>query len=107
MHLEVREQLIVSHSRMLRLAMNDEDNEYTHNESTTSRMEKGDSGEDSRVASLKRHGVFQDGSGTLGNIINKDVVTPVSQESLLRLSEYPDSHKHLDLKLPVQTNMVK
>ena len=32
---------------------------------------------------LKRHGVFQDGGDTLKNLINKNVVTPEIQESLL------------------------
>ena len=60
------------------------------------------------------HGVFQDGGDTLRNIINKDIVTPEIQESLLgaehlgqaklnmfvdkRLCEPPDSDQHLNLK---------
>ncbi|KAK2164242.1 hypothetical protein LSH36_67g03032 [Paralvinella palmiformis] len=35
------------------------------------------------VVALKQRGVFQDGGDTLRNIINKDVVTTVVQESLL------------------------
>jgi len=46
-------------------------------------MEKDDSDEGSIVVSLKQHGVFQDGGDALRNIINKDVVRPVMQESLL------------------------
>jgi len=96
------------------------DDEYTHNECTESRMEKDDSDQGSIVVSLKQHGVFQDGSDTLKNIITKDVVTPVIQESLLsaehlgqsqmkvfvdkRLCEPPDSIQHLDLKSPIQKN---
>ena len=64
--------------------------------------------------------MFQDGGDTLKNIINKDVVTPESQESLLstehigqaqmkvfvdkRLCEPPDSDHHLNPKAAIQTN---
>ncbi|KAK2140105.1 hypothetical protein LSH36_1484g00008 [Paralvinella palmiformis] len=46
-------------------------------------MEKDNVDEDSMVVSLKQNGVFQDGGDTLRNIINKHVVTPMIQESLL------------------------
>ena len=110
-------------SAMLRPTTDDDDDEYTHNECTKSRMEKDDSDEGSIVVSLKQHGVFQDGGDTLKNIITKDVVTPVIQESLLsaehlgqmqlkvfvekRLCEPPDSNQHLDLKSPIQKNKAK
>ena len=64
--------------------------------------------------------MFQDGGDTLKNIINKDEVTPESQESMLstehlgqaqmkvfvdkRLCEAPYSDHHLNLKAPIQTN---
>ena len=51
-------------------------------------MKKYDIDEGNIVVSLKLHGVFQDGGDPLKNIINKDVVTPESQEALL-------SAKHL------------
>ena len=103
---------------MLRLTTDDEDDEYTHNECTKGRMEKDDIDEGNIVVSLKLHGVFQDGGDTLKNLINKDVVTPQIQESLLsaehlveeqmiifvdkRLCEPPDSERHLNLKAPIQ-----
>ena len=108
---------------LLSLTMDDEDDEYTHNECTKCRMEKDDSDEGRLVVSMKQHGVFQDGGGTLQNIITKDVVTPVIQESLLsaeklgqaqmtvfvnkRLCEPPESNQHLDLKSPIQKNNAK
>ena len=108
---------------MLRLTTDDEDDEYIHDECTKSRMEKDDSDEGSIVVSLKQHGVFQDGGDTLKNIITKDVVTPVIQESLLSaehlgqaqikvfvdkcMCEPPDSNQHLDLKSPIQKNKAK
>ena len=64
---------------MLSLTTDDQDDEYTHNKWTKSRIEKDDSGEGRIVVSLKQHGVFQDGDDTLRNIINKDVMTPVIQ----------------------------
>ena len=60
-----------------------EDDEYTHNECTKSRMEKDDSDEGKLVASLKKYGMFQGSDNTLKNIINNDVVTPEIQESML------------------------
>ena len=79
-------------------------------------MEKYDIGEGNIALSLKLHGVFQDVGDTLEKIINKDVVTPEIQESLLsaehleqeqmkvfvdeRLCEPPDSDHHLHLKHP-------
>lgn len=68
---------------MLRLTTDDEDDEYTHTECTKSRMERGDVDESRICLSLKEHSVFQDGGDTLKNIINKDVVTPQIQQSLL------------------------
>ena len=68
---------------MLRLTTDDEDDEYTHNECTNGRMEKDDIDLGNIVVSLKLHGVFQDGSATLMNLINKDMVTPEIQEYLL------------------------
>jgi len=38
--------------------------------------------EGSIVVSLKKHDVFRDGGDTVRNIFNKDMVTPVIQESL-------------------------
>ena len=67
---------------MLRRTTDNEDDEYTHNECTKGRMEKDDI-EGNIVVSLKRHVMFQDGGDTLENLINKDVVTPEIQESLL------------------------
>ena len=46
-------------------------------------MEKYDIDEGNIVVSLKLHGAFQDDGDPLKNIINKDVVTPESQEALL------------------------
>ena len=108
---------------MLKLTMDDEDDEYTHNECTKSRMEKDNSDESTIVASLKQQGLFCDGGDTLKNIINKDVVTSVIQESLLsaehlgqeqmkvfvnkRLCEPSDSEQHLDLKSSMQKNKAK
>ena len=105
---------------MLRLTTVDEDDKYTHNECTKGRMEKDDIDEGNIVVSLKLHGVFQDGGDTLKNLINKDVVTPGIQETLLsvehlgqaqmkvfvdkRLCEPPDSDHHLNLKAPIQKN---
>lgn len=54
----------------------------TMSANTMSRTEKNDSNEGSIVASLKHHGVFQDGSETMKNMTTDDVVTPVIQESL-------------------------
>ena len=87
---------------------------------TKGRMEKDDIDEGNIVVSLKLQGVFQDDGYTLKNIINKDVVTPESQESLLsaehigqaqmkvfvdkRPNEPPDSDHHLNLKAPIQKN---
>lgn len=68
---------------MLRLTTDDEDDEYTHTECTKSRMERDDVDESRICQSLKEHGVFQDGGDTIKNIINKDVVTPQIQQSLL------------------------
>ena len=108
---------------MLRMTTDDEDDEYIHNECTKGRMEKDDIDEGNIVVSLKRHGMFQDGGDTLKNLINKDVVTPQIQESLLsaehlvleqmrifldkRLCEPPDSERHLNLKAPIQNNKAK
>ena len=108
---------------MLRLTTDDEDDEYTRNECTNGRMEKEDIDEGNIVVSLKLHGVFQDGGDTLKNVINKDVVTPDIQESLLsaehlgqaqmkvfvdkHLCEPPDSDHHLNLKAPIQKNKAK
>ena len=108
---------------MLRLTTDDEDDECTHNECTKGRMEKDDIDEGNIVVSLKRHGLFQDGGDTLKNLINKDVVTPEIQESLLsaehigqaqmkifvdkRPCESPDSDHHLNLKAPIQKNKAK
>ena len=105
---------------MLRLTTVDEDDKYTHNECTKGRMEKDDIDEGNIVVSLKLHGVFQDGGDTLKNLINKDVVTPGIQETLLsvehlgqaqmkvfvdkRLCEPPVSDHHLNLKAPIQKN---
>ena len=90
---------------------------------TKGRMEKDDIDEGNIVVSLKLQGVFQDDGYTLKNIINKDVVTPESQESLLsaehigqaqmkvfvdkRPTEPPDSDHHLNLKAPIQKNKAK
>ena len=52
---------------MLRLTMDDEDDEYTHNECTKGTMEKEDISEGNIAVSLKLHGVFQDGGDTLKN----------------------------------------
>ncbi|KAK1879977.1 Aerobic magnesium-protoporphyrin IX monomethyl ester [oxidative] cyclase [Dissostichus eleginoides] len=65
----------------------------------------------------------QNGGDTLKNIINKDVVTPEIQESLLgaehlgqaqmkvfvdkRVCEPPDSDQHLGLKSPIRKNKAK
>lgn len=73
-------------------------------------MERDDVDESRICLSIKKHGVFQDGGDTLKNIINKDVVTPQNQQSLLgaehlgqaqmkvfvdkRLCEPPDSDQH-------------
>lgn len=108
---------------MLRLTTNYEDDKYMHNKCTKRRMDKDDAGEGSIVVSLKQHGMFQDGSNTLKNIITKDVVTPVIQESLLSaehfgqaqikvfvdrlLCEPPDSNQHLDMKSLIQKNKAK
>ncbi|KAK1895693.1 glycoprotein [Dissostichus eleginoides] len=107
---------------MLRLTTDDEDDEYTHTECTKSRMERDDGDESKICVSLKEHCVFQDGGDTLKNIINKDVVTPEIQESLLgehleqaqmkvfvdkRLCEPPDSDQHLGLKSPIRKNKAK
>ena len=72
---------------------------------------------------LKWHGVFQDGGNTLKNLINKNVVTPEIQESLLsaehlghaqmkvfvdkRLCEPTNSDHNLNLKAPIQKNKDK
>ena len=61
---------------MIRPTMDDEDDEYTHNECTTGRMEKADFDEGHIVLSLKLHVMFQYGGDTLKNIISKNVVTP-------------------------------
>ena len=103
---------------MLRLTTDDEDDECTKG-----RMERDDIDERNIVVSLKMHGVFQYGGDTLKNLINKDVVTPEIQESLLsaedigqaqmnefvdkRLCEPPDSEHHLNLKAPIQRNKAK
>ena len=95
----------------------------THSECTKSRMERDDVDESRLCVSLKEHRVFQDGNDTLRNIINKDVVTPEIQESLLgaehlgqtqlkrfvdkRLCEPPDSDQCLNLKSPIQKNKAK
>ena len=108
---------------MLRRTTDDEDDECTHNECTKGRMEKYDIDEGNIVVSLKRHGMFQDGGDTLKNLINKNVVTPEIQESLLsaehirqaqmkvfvdkRPCEAPDSEHHLHLKAPIQKNKAK
>ena len=108
---------------MLRLTTDDEDDECTHNEGTKGRMEKDDIDEGNIVVSLTLHGLFQDGGDTLKNLINKDVVTPEIQESLLsaehigqaqmkvfvdkRPCEPPDSEHHLNLKAPIQKNKAK
>ena len=86
-------------------------------------MEKDDIDEGNIVVSLKWHGMFQDGGDTLKNLINKDVVTPEIQESLLsaehigkaqmkvfvdkRPCEPPDGEHHLNLKAPIQKNNAK
>ena len=86
-------------------------------------MEKYDIDEGNIVVSLKLHGVFQYGSDTLTNLVNKDVVTPEIQEYLLsaeyigqaqmkvfvdkRLCEPPDSDHHLNLKAPIHKNKAK
>ena len=86
-------------------------------------MEKDDIDEGNIVVSLKWHGMFQDGGDTLKNLINKDVVTPEIQESLLsaehigkaqmkvfvdkRPCEPPDGEHHLNLKAPIQKNKAK
>ena len=86
-------------------------------------MEKYDIDEGNIVVSLKRHGMFQDGGDTLKNLINKNMVTPEIQESLLsaehirqaqmkvfvdkRPCEAPDSEHHLHLKAPIQKNKAK
>ena len=96
----------------------DDDDDYTHNECTKRRMENDDSDEQKLVQSMKNHGVLHDSDATLKNIINKDMVTPEIQESLLaaeslglspmrtfvdkRLCQPPDSDMHLDLKAPIQ-----
>ena len=68
---------------MLILTSDDEDDEYTHNECTKSRMQKDNIDYGNIVVPLKRHGVFQDGGDTLKNLIAKAVVTPEIQEYLL------------------------
>ena len=101
----------------------DDDDDYTHNECTKRRMENDDSDEQKLVQSMKNHGVLHDSDATLKNIINKDMVTPEIQESLLaaeslglspmrtfvdkRLCQPPDSDMHLDLKAPIQKNKAK
>ena len=101
----------------------EDDDEYTHNEYTKRRMENDDSDEQKLVQPKKKHGVLHDSGATLKNIINKDMVTPEIQESLLaaeslglsqmrtfvdkRLCQPPDSDKHLDLKAPIQKNIAK
>ena len=113
--------VIASHTTsMLRVTMENGDDEHTHNECTHGRMEKDDMDEGNTVVSLKLHGVFQYGGDTLKNLINKDLVTPEIQESLLsgehigqaqmkvfvdkRLCEPPDSDHNLNLKAPIQKN---
>ena len=67
--------------------------------------------------------MFQYGGDTSTNLINKDVVTPEIQESLLNaehlgqaqmkvfvdqsLCEPPDSDHHVNLKAPIQMNKAK
>ena len=108
---------------MMSLTTDDEDDEYTHNECTKSRMEKDDYDEDRIAVSLKQQGVFQDGVDTLKNVINSDVATPEIQESLLgadhhgqvqmkafvdqRLNAPPNSEQHLSLKAPIRKNNAK
>ena len=70
---------------MMDLTADDHD-EYTHNECTKHRMENDDSDEQKLVRSLKKkHGVLHDSDATLKNIIDKDMVKPEIQESLLLL----------------------
>lgn len=68
---------------MLLITADHEDDEYTHKECTKSHMKKDDADENKLVESLRRHGVFEDNSDTLKNIISKDVVTSEIPESLL------------------------
>ena len=83
-------------------------------------MENYHSDEQKLVHSMKKHGVLHDNDATLKDniIINKDMVTPEIQESLLAaeslglsqmrtfvdkpLCQPPDSDMHLDLKAPIQ-----
>ena len=99
------------------------DDEYTHNECTKRRMENDDSDEQKLVQSMRKHGVLHNSDATLKNIINKDMVTPEIQESLLAaeslglsqmrtfvdkcLCQPSDSDMHLDLKAPIQKNKAK
>ena len=108
---------------MLGLTPDDEEDEYTHNECSKTRMERDDSDEGRIVVSLQQHGVFQDGPDTLRNIMNNDLVTPEIQDSLLsaellgheqmqvfvarRLCEPSDSDQHLNLKSPIHKNRAK
>ena len=101
----------------------EDDDEYTHNECTKRRMENDDSDEQKLVQAMTKHGVLHDSDATLKNIINKDIVTPEIQESLLaaeslglsqmrtfvdkRLCQPPDSDMHLDMKAPIQKNKAK
>lgn len=86
-------------------------------------MEKDESDENRVVKSLKEQSLFQDDGNTLKNIINKDMVTPEIQESLLhaeqfgeqqlkefvkkRLCEPPNSDMHVNLRSPIKRNKAK
>lgn len=62
---------------------NDEDEIYTHNESTKSRRVKDDQNETKLVTTTKQHGMFASKLSTLQDVVNKDLATPSIQESLL------------------------
>ena len=70
---------------MLGLTPDDEEDVYTLNECSKTRMERDDSDEGGIVVLLQQHCVFRDGPDTLSNIMNNDLVTPGIQDSLLGL----------------------
>ncbi|KAG1672171.1 hypothetical protein GQR58_016073 [Nymphon striatum] len=64
------------------------DDEYAHGECTKRRMENDDPDEQKLVQSMKKHDVLHDSDAILKNIMNKDVVTPEIQESLLSAESF-------------------
>jgi hypothetical protein len=97
-----------------------EEDEYVHNESTNGQLLKDNQYVGKLADSLAKQGVFRNRSGTLQNIINKDLVNTTIQESLLgaaslgqdkvnsfvkdRLCSLPTSAKHVPLKAPLHRN---